>query len=267
MYYLSFSKTGIAEDKVLILIKINKIRMVDSVLLFMKEHYPNQLMPFITHNIDQYTEEVIKEENFLLNEMLLVLEENVDDEYKVKLLKFTTDKLSLKQKRYSDAVKLHILNHNLDVNDIPFLLSCYLKDSVGVKSAIKSISIEHIGDILTKQYAIPLELLSELFASNQIARGVQMELFVLGLPDMNEVQAKEYLYTLQMNDFLGLFNRKRPKFEVNGINEQILTIFKEKHWITRFYIDKDEADYYRAYGRNAGRYDRLSTSRLDADVS
>lgn len=249
MYYTSFSKTGITEDKVLILIKINKIRMADPVLLFMREHYPNQLMQFITHNIDQYTEVVIKEENFLLNEMLSVLEENVPDEYKVKLLKLTTDKLSLKQKRYSDAVKLHIINHNLDVNDIPFLLSCYLKESVEVKSAIKSITIEHIGDILTEQYAIPLKLLSELFASNHLEMETKKELFALCLPNMNEAQAKEYLHTLQMNDFLSLFNQKRPMFEVNGINEQILTFFKNMRWIKSFDIDKDQPDHYRANGR------------------
>lgn len=249
MYYTSFSNTDIEEDKILILIKLNIIRMSDSVLMFMREHYPDQLMPFITHNIDQYTEEVINEENFVLSEMLSVLEENVDDEYKVKLLEFTSDEISLKQKRYSDAVKLHILNHNLDVNDIPFLLSCYPKESVDVKAAIKSISIEHIADILAEQYSIPFELLSELFASNQLEMEIKKELFALCLPDMSEAQAKEYLCTLQMNDFLSLFNRKRPKFEVNEINEQILSIFKEKRWITTFDIDKSEPDYYRAYGR------------------
>lgn len=254
MNYNSFSKTGIADDKVQILIKLNIIRMADPVLIFTREHYPNQLMLFITHNIDQYTEDVINKENFVLNEMLLVLEENVDDEYKVKLLEFTTDKLSLKQKKYSDEVKLHILNHNLDVNDIPFLLICYPEESVGVKSAIKSISIEHTADIVTKQYSIPFELLSDLFASNQLAREIKRELFALCLPDMNEAQANEYLCTLQMNDFLSLFSRKRPKFEVNRINEQILTIFKNKHWLTTFYIDKDKPDYYRANGRNSGRY-------------
>lgn len=98
MYYTSFSNTDIEEDKILILIKLNIIRMSDSVLMFMREHYPDQLMPFITHNIDQYTEEVINEENFVLSEMLSVLEENVDDEYKVKLLEFTSDEISLKQK-------------------------------------------------------------------------------------------------------------------------------------------------------------------------
>jgi hypothetical protein len=249
MYYRSFSKTDIEEGKVLILIKLNIIQMTDSDLIFMREHYPDQLMPFIMHNIDQYTEDIINEENFVLSEMLSVLEENVDDGHKVKLLEFATDELSLKQKTYSDTVKLHILNYNLDLNDIPFLLNCYPKESVSVRAVIKSISIEHIADILNEQYSIPFELLSELFASNQLAREIKKELFALCLPDMNEAQVKEYLCTLQMNDFLSLFNRKRPKFEVNGVNKQILDIFKKERWIKTFEIDKDEPDYYRANGR------------------
>lgn len=54
---------------------------------------------------------------------------------------------------------------------------------------------------------------------------------------------------MKMYDFLSLFNRKRPKFEINEINKEILTIFKEKQWITKFEVDKNEKDFYRAYGR------------------
>lgn len=66
---------------------------------------------------------------------------------------------------------------------------------------------------------------------------------------MHEVKAKGYLQTLQMDVFLSLFDRKRPKFEINSINERILVLFWKKHWITRFEIDKYEPNYYRAYGR------------------
>ena len=59
MYYSSFSETGIEEDKVLILIKLCIIRMADSVLVFVRENYPDQLMQFITHNLDKYTDDVI----------------------------------------------------------------------------------------------------------------------------------------------------------------------------------------------------------------
>ena len=120
--------------------------------------------------------------------------------------------------------------------------------------------MEHITEIVAEQYSIPFELLSELFASNQVAREIKIEVFALCLRRMNEAQAKEYLCTLEMKDFLSLFNRKRPKFEVNDINEQILTIFKNKRWITTFDIDKDEADYYRANGRKM--YGKMPTELL-----
>jgi len=162
-----------------------------------------------------------------------------------------TNKLSLKENSYSDAVKLHILNHNLDVDDVQFLLNCFPEESVDLKDAIRCISIEHITNILSEQYTIPFELLSELFASEQLILEKKKELFVLSLLNMNEDQAKGYLRTLQMNDFLSLFDRKRPKLEVNAINERILTIFANKHWITKFEIDKDEPIYYRAYGRKS----------------
>lgn len=245
---LSFSKSGISEEKVQILIELEIIPMTEPILLFIRENYPDQLIYFITCNINEYTNGVISENNFNLDEMLLILEENVADKYKVKLLKFTKAKLTIKSKRYSDSVKLFILYNNLDVNDISFLLECYSNEGIDIKAAIKSISIDHIVNI-TAQHYIPLELLTELLASDEVENEVKKELFATFLPNMNEVQVKEYLKILKMNDYLSLFNLKRPKFKKNNFNERILTIFKKKHWITRFEIDKDEPDYYRANGR------------------
>lgn len=53
----------------------------------------------------------------------------------------------------------------------------------------------------------------------------------------------------ELNDYLSLFEGKRPKFVVSNINHSLLTSFKKKNWITRFDIDKDNESYYRAYGR------------------
>jgi len=249
-HYKSFSKTGIAAEKVLILIKLNIIRMNATVLLFMREHYPDQLTAFITKNIATYTNEVIDEENFALNEILTVLDENVADEFKIDLLQYSTEEISVYRKKYSGAVKMHILEHNLDDNDIPFLLKSFLHESDGVKEIIKQISVEHITEIITQEYFIPFELLSELLDAKQLTTETKKELFVLYLPNMNEAQAKEYLQTLQMVDFLSLFDRKSPKkFEINSINEQILLIFQKKHWITKFDTVKDDPNYYRAYVR------------------
>lgn len=57
----------------------------------------------------------------------------------------------------------------------------------------------------------------------------------------------------ELNDYLSLFEGKRPKFVVSNINHSLLTSFKKKNWITRFDIDKDNESYYRAYGGLLGK--------------
>lgn len=252
-YYKSFSHKGIAGEKITILIKLNVIRMTAENLSFMRDNYPEQLMIFIRENIAQYTNEVINEENFDLSEILAVLNENVDDEYKINLLQYATDEISVYQKKYSEAVKLHILNHNLDINDIPFLLKSFPHESDGLKEIIKHISLEHIAEIIKEEYSIPFELLSKLLDAKQLTIETKKELFVLYLPNMNEVWTKEYLRILQMNDFLSLFDGKRPKFEINSVNEAILTIFLKNNWIRKFDIDKNDSGYYRAFGHKTNK--------------
>lgn len=249
MIYKSFPYKEIQDEKILILIKIGVIPMTAENLSFIRQNYPNNLIPFIVKNISQYTSDIINKENFELDEMLSVLEGNVADRYKIDLLKYTTDRISVIQKKYSNIVMKYILEHNLDVSDISFLLKGYPRESDGIKELIKHISVQHITEIINHEYSIPFELLTELLNTQKLTAEIKKRLFVLCLPNMNETHAKEYLSLLQMNDFLSLFNRKRPKFEVNDINEKILTIFKKKHWITTFDIDKDEPDYYRANGR------------------
>ncbi|HBE77819.1 MAG TPA: hypothetical protein DDW65_08535 [Firmicutes bacterium] len=248
-HYISFSIKDIAEEKVLILIRLNIIQMKTPELLFMRKNYPNQVMPFITQNIAQYTENVINEDNLDFNEMLSVLEENVAEKYKINLLKCTTGKISVQQKKYSVVVKKHILENNLDVADIPFLLKSFPNESNNVKEIIKHISVKNITEIIKQKYSIPFELLSELLAMQELTEERKKELFLLCLPNMNEEQAKKSLSVIHMNDFLRLFAQKRPKFVNNSTTKQILTIFQEKSWITRFEIDKDDSGYYRAFGR------------------
>lgn len=251
MYDKEFSKTEVSGEKIICLINLNIIRMSEPVLIFMREHYPDQLISFIIHNIVEYTENIINSNNFSFNEMISVLEENVDDEYKIKLLSFTTEKLSLQGKTYSNTIKKHVLNNNLDENDIPFILSYYSEETTDIKSVIKDISIKHITNIMNNRYSVHFDLLLELLVTDEIDHEVKTQLFIQHLPDLKKEQAKKCLPLLQMNDFLDLFIGRRPKFEINDINGQILSIFKEKQWITNYYVDdKGETKFYRAIGKN-----------------
>lgn len=249
MVYESFIYKEIQGEKIIILIKLGFILMTDENLSFMRENYPEQLVPFIIKNIYKYTKKIINDKNYNLDEILLVLNENVADRYKINLLQYVTDKISVQKKKYSDAVKKHILEYNMDVSDISFLFKTFSDESDDVKEIIKNASVEHITEIIAEEYLIPFELLTELLETKELSAVTKKELFTLCLPNMNEVRAKEYLQILHMGDFLSLFDQKRPKIEINSTNEQILTIFQKKNWITRFDVDKDDPNYYRANGR------------------
>ncbi|TFB14096.1 hypothetical protein E3U55_14355 [Filobacillus milosensis] len=250
-HYNAFSNTEIEEDKMQILIKINTLRMTEENLIFMRESYRSLLLFFIKHNIRQYTEDVINEENFEMDEVLSLLDKNVEDKYKISLLKFSSDVITLKEKDYSDSVKLHILENNLNGEDIPLLLDNYPHErNKTIVDAIKTISIQSIEDIITEQYSVPFELLVELFLEGQLEMKTKKELFAQHLPNMSKKQVVKSLRTLQMEDFLSLFERKRPTFEINDVNETILDNFKERKWITTFYTDENNTELFRAIGRD-----------------
>ena len=80
--YNSFSDAEVEDEKVSILIKLGIIPMRKQELLFMREAYPRHCIYFITHNISQYTEEVIDKVGLPKEEVISILNEDVDDEYK-----------------------------------------------------------------------------------------------------------------------------------------------------------------------------------------
>ncbi|WP_226037476.1 YobI family P-loop NTPase [Aquibacillus saliphilus] len=251
IYYKSFSNTEIEKDKMKILIKIDTMRMTEENLIFTRENFSSLLLFFIKHNIRQYTEKVINDDNFDMDELLSVLDENVEDNYKTSLLEFSSDIITLKEKDYSEPVKLHILEHNFNVEDIPFLLNSYTNErSKTILGAIRTISIQHIEEIISEGYFVPFELLSELFLADQLEMETKKELFAQYLPDMNDKEVVKCLRTLQMKDFLSLFERKRPTFEVNNVNKAILDNFKKRKWITDFTTDNLNTELFRAIGRD-----------------
>ncbi|EIW15711.1 MULTISPECIES: hypothetical protein [Pelosinus] len=248
--YKKFDFEKITDNKVMILITHDIIYMNAENLLFMRENYPDQVMFFICSNIEQYVNEAINEENFDLSELLILLEEDMTDTNKMKLLNHTSEAISVKQKRYSEVVKLHILEHNLDIGDLPYLIRIYNQEKADIKSIIKNISIRYIDQIISKEYSIPFDLLVELFSSEHVEDDNKISLLIKCLAELNENQVQICLQILKMPNYLSLFDGRRPKFEKNDENGTILAIFKKRRWISSYITDKDDPNYFRARGRN-----------------
>jgi len=209
--------------------------------------------------VPKYIDEVINEDNFDIEELLLVLDEkNIEDRNKIGLLElgYATDVISLREKDYSNKVKVYVMQNNFDIDDLPFLFDSYTKASERMKNEIKELSIKHIEEIIDNNYSAPYKLLLELFGSGGLKIDEKRKLLIVCLLDLDEERVKEFLKMLNMNTFLTLFQGKHPMFEVNQFNKDILMKFEQKKWITSFDYDKKDSNFYRAYGRK--RQDKIS---------
>lgn len=240
---------NIPDDKISILINLNVIAMNNDNLEFVRYHYPKHLLQFITKNISDYIETVADAEMFKFEELLSVLEQDVDDGFKIKLLQHTKEKVTINGKNYSEELMLYIIRHNFNSSDIQYLLSVYLNVNDSLKEEIKTRSIDNIDYIKRNKYSIPFSLLIRLLEEDVIDDNTKNELLLYNLIKLDLNQTKESLRILKMSDFLELFEGKRPKFQVNAFYKKILEIFRDKGWISSFDYDKEDNNYYRAVGR------------------
>lgn len=241
--------TEITDDKILILIKSHVIMMTTETLLFMRENYPAMTINFIVENIETYAADILDQDNFEFYELLLILEQDLKDSTKIKLLNLTENDISIQEKDYTEVIKKYILENNFNVDDIPYILENYFHESSEIQQSIVKVVIRYISTILNGQDTLPKEMLSKLFIAEDLSIESKMELFVQHLPEFSREECKNYLETLQLNDFQNLLDGGNPKFKVSNTNEQILKIFREKYWISSFDFDKKNSDFYRANSR------------------
>lgn len=249
-HYKNFSKKNISTDKISILINLNIIRMNDQTLDFIRANYSSNLIEYIKFNISQYIKNIENEEKLNYNEMLLLLDEkDISDDNKIALIDLTNKEISIANKNYSKNLKLKIIQDHFDSQDLALLLQLYPKADTQFRDTAKNIFIKNIDEIIENQYSMEFITLFDLIQETKIDLNIRQEVFSLYLSKFDKKQIKKCLTTLQMIDYLNLFEGKRPRFEINDINERILNVFKDKQWITDFDVDKKDNNFYRAIGR------------------
>ncbi|RCX19731.1 hypothetical protein DFP94_104185 [Fontibacillus phaseoli] len=250
IYYDTFSFESIPESKLRILVRQGLIQMNETNLQFLRDNYTeSQVEFFILSNIDEYTNEVINQGNVLLSEVNMLIEREINDSYKLKLLEFITEPISFRGKRYSEAVKSHILKCNFNIDDLSDLITNYDTNSSVLKTIIISICTEYIDHIVTNRYVVSFNLLNTLLQSDKVSLKNKHRLFISNLSNLNKGQTQIGLQLLEMSEILSLFEGKRPKLEITDENQKILTIFHNKGWISGFNVERNDPNYYRAIGR------------------
>lgn len=243
--YDDFGITEISDDKIVILIDTNIIRMTADNLEFMRENYPSYNFYFIRKNIEKYVD-IMDDALFSQEELLEILTWDVSDEAKIKLLEFSDDEISVIGKNYSPVVCLHILNNNFAESDLSDLFSSFEQWDNSIQSKIFEYAIRNIVNIIDDPKSASEKLKNDLLHSDKVNRDVKIDLLIAMMPDLSVDYIKEILTLLNLTNYLKIFDtRSRPKFEITDENEKLLIAFKEKNLIDSYEKSPEKEGYYK----------------------
>jgi len=241
----SFEADEISNEKLQILINNGILQMDIDSLEFVRKKYENYRYTFIRRNLEEYLA-LQTTETFRLDEAMQIITWDISDELKIKLLGFTNDKISIIGMNYSPVVCLHILNNNFVESELIGLFTSFDQWGVSIQQRIFDFAISNITDIIDNSNLVSEKLKDKLILSDRLNRITKTDLFIAMIPDINEKKIKEILASLEMTDYIKIFDtRSRPKFEINDENEKILTAFKEKDLIYNFEESPEKEGYYK----------------------
>ena len=235
----------ISDDKITILIDTKIIQMTEDNLKFVRLNYHEQLFHFISANIGEYIE-IMTARLLEQEELLEILNWDISDEQKIKLLELTDSEISIINKNYSVAVALYILKNNHDDSDLPKLFSSYEAWDDSIKDIISNYAAKDIESIIDNPSDVSKKLIINLFHSNKITRDNKIDLFIALIPSLNIECIKECLKLLNLKNYLKIFeSHSRPKFIINEENEKLLLALKENNLIDDYYENPTMEGYYK----------------------
>ena len=244
-FYDNFDIAEIADDKIIILIDTDIIRMTADNLKFMRENYLNLKFYFIRKNIEKYID-IMDDALFSQEELLEILIWDISDELKIQLLEFSNNEISIIGKNYSPVICLHILNNNFSESDLSELFSAFEQWDDSIQAKIFDYAAENIESIIDNPITVSEKLKNNLLHSDKVSRDKKIDFLIAIMPELCRDSIKEILILLNLTDYLKIFDtRSRPKFEINNENKKLLTAFKENNLIDSYQENPEKKGYYK----------------------
>ncbi|AIY81190.1 hypothetical protein U728_919 [Clostridium botulinum 202F] len=249
-YYEAFNVSNIDKSKISILIELQIIRMNAATLTFMRNNYKDNLMEYIVINIDKYLNKTLDGDNFEHDEMIKVIDENINEDQKIELISLTDKSISISKRSYPNKIKKYILENNFDESDLEYLINIFIDEDEDLKEIIRKIIVENIETVIEAEYSVGYKLLVELIDNEKINEDDKKKLIVISIKNLKNSKIYKCFEKLNMTDYMSLFNRKKPKFEINDINERLLSVLINKEIINKFdTYSEDDVEYYMANGK------------------
>lgn len=240
----NFSIKNLEHEKVRILIETHIIPMGVSMLQFMRSNYPALLNEYIYININTYSS-IMNASQLVHSELIMVLDMDVSDEIKKRLISFTSQPVSIVSKSYSDDVKLHILQTKPDATDFPILYLEYADLSDQLKDFTFKKAISSINSILSGTTQISYALYADLITSTGVSALNKQKLLLVSLRKAaSEKDAKAYLLAAGRDEFVKIFSgRLKHSIPKDPQNKDILDVLKANHWIKSYGLNDDSTEY------------------------
>jgi hypothetical protein len=247
LYYESFSFENIDLDKIKILIELSIITLNEKTIKFMRDEYFQIFDFYVSFSPDEYLT-LIEDEEISDKEIYMVLESNlIHDRYKLKLLSFSNEPLSIANREVSNEIILFILENRLDEADLQFLIEKSDSFDVNIQHKITEIASEKTEMIINQNITLKPEFVISMLKGYSFSRETIQGLILLCLDSLKEDHAHKLFDLANEDKLLSIFDFKNPNLPKNNYYEKILHYFKEKGWITRYKDSTEKQDHFKVY--------------------
>ena len=239
----SFDIDNVPTSKMNVLIDNEIIRMSKGCLISIRNKYKDVLYRYIRQNIGEYTD-MMSDDVFVFDELIEILNWQIEDDLKLTLLEFTSERISVVDKKYSERVWVYILTNNFLIEDLPHLFEHYDNYPVNIRQIIFDWAVKDISRVINVSTKISDAFCREIFVSDRFNNDEKINLFIALISTILRERVEEYAIILNRKDLASALDPiKRTKILCNSQNKKILDEYKDRGWIRDYAINESGTHY------------------------
>lgn len=229
---------NLSEEKISILVDLNKFEVTSQNIEFLKDNFNKIFILFIKKNINEYIDKIEVLPKLEKDELIVLLSTEIDDEYKIKLISYFNESISISGLNCSDYIKEYILNNNFDESELEYIIDLYENCNDSIKTIIHDICRNYITTIINEKLKVSYKLLVEILKIDNLNNEMKLSLLNNHIERLSKQEAFECIKTIGLKEHEKIFNTSRPKIEVSDVNKAFLNMCQKRSWISNFYEEE-----------------------------
>ena len=203
-----FTIQGISKDKINILIDLRVIRFTKESLINIRELYSDNLIYFISNNIDRYLEIIDNEEIYNVDELNDVLDSNLDKSFSIqkKLVNVIKEPIQISGRDFKTNLVNYILKNKFRMDDLNTLCIRYSTYSSSTRDIVYDIVIQYIDFIITNKVRFNKDLLNIVLNNKDILLIKRQLLFSRSINLFSNSELREKFILLKISNYIDLIN-------------------------------------------------------------